>query len=138
MLTLFSDTTNTRQVSLTNGAETVTLTIERPPLLFGSILDRALPLGDEGTPQHDYRLQLRTVLWAAEGLRPTKPLPPAPAIDAGADAWQDYAENVAELFQVAGLRTSHVRELASAALDLTIGNPETPNLKRALDAAGNG
>ena len=138
MLTIFSTTTNARTVSLSNGPETVDVQIPRPPLLFGSILDRALPLGAEDTPQHSYRLQLRTVLWAAEGLRPAKPLPPTPAIDAGADAWQSYAEQLAELFRTAGLLPSHIRELANAALDLAMGDTDKSNMTQALAAAGNG
>lgn len=138
MLTLFTKTTNTTTVTLTSGEETATLTVERPPLLFSSVLDRAIPLGEEGTPSHNYRLNLRSVLWAAEGIRASQGLPPHPAIDAGEDVWQKYAEDIAEMFRSAGLLTVHIRELASAALDLNIGNVKKTNLTEALATAGNG
>lgn len=137
MTPLFKQTARTAQVTLSSGAERVTLTVERPPLLFSSILDRALPLGDEGDPETAYRLSLRSVLWAAEGLRSSLELPPRPSVGAGEAAWQDHAEDLAEQFKAAGLLGSHIRELASAALDLNIGDPKKTNLTEALAEAGN-
>lgn len=131
-------TPTTAEVTLSSGAESVTLTVERPPLLFSSILDRALPLGEEGSAQYTYRLNLRSVLWAAEGIRSSQGLDPLPAIDAGEDVWVAYAEGLAETFRRAGLLTRHIRDLSSAALDLNIGNPAKTNLTEAMAAAGNG
>lgn len=134
---IFNGASKTAHVTLTSGGESVDITITRPPLLFGSVLDRVLPLADEDDPATVYRMSLRSVLWAAEGLRSTQDIPPAPALDAGEDAWTRYAEDVAEVFNQAGLLTSHIRDIASAAIDLNIGNAKKTNLTEALAAAGN-
>ena len=136
MNTLFS-TPISKQVTLSSGTESVTLTVDRPPLLFATILDRALPVGEDGSAIYRHRLELHSVLWAAEGIRSSQQLPPLPAIDAGEEKWQTYAEDMAETFRKAGLLAKHIRELSSAALDLNIGNPAKSNLEEALAVAGN-
>lgn len=128
-----------RQLTLSNGQESLTFTVQPLPLLFASRLDVALPVLDGDSPAANHRLRLRAVIFAAEGIRRTEELPPAPSIDAGEQAWASHAEELCQLFTGAGLHDAHINELCSTTLDLSamkVGGKTA--LQQALDEAGNG
>jgi len=132
------NTIRSRDVVLSNGEQSITLTVQRPPLLFGNRLDRAFPVLQEDTPAASQRLNLRAVLIAAEGIRNTEELPEPPTTDAGEQAWQAHAEEVLELFSEAGFLEPHINQLAGAALDLqSVKTEGKTDLKKAMDTAGN-
>jgi len=128
-----------RTVSLSNGAESVEFTVKRPPLLFHDILNRAFPIHDDDNDgEKGYRLSLRVVLIAAEGIRATEGLPPRPEVSAGEAAWQAHAEEIAQIFSDAGLLDTHLNQLAAAVRDLQNGKVDgKAPLAGELDRAGN-
>ena len=128
-----------KQVTLDNGQHTVTLTVQRPPLLFNDMLNRAFPSLEQGADaDQTYRLLLRVVLIAAEGIRHTEDLPERPGAHDGESAWQDHAEMLAQTFSEAGFTDHHINVLAHTAQDLVLEKVEgRTGLAQELADAGN-
>ena len=133
----FTKKTTTREVTLSDGDEQIKLTVTRPALLFIDGLNRAFPLDESGTAAANYRNAMRSVIIAAEGIRPTEDLPDRPGFAALEPEWQKYAESLYELFNDAGFSKAHVSELFIACLEL-VSETHTQASKEQMAESGNG
>lgn len=132
----FKKTTATRELTLSNGEESLSFTIKRPPLLFMDALNRAFPRGEDGTAEADYRQSLRVVIIAAAGLA-EEGLPPHPDFAADEASWRAYGEHLFRVFDEAGFSKAHLTDLYVACLEL-VAERHGEAMKEAMREAGNG
>jgi len=126
-------TSPTRQVTLTAGGESITYTLYPLPVLFMPMLRAAIPEGDLTGADRSMVYEQRAIAMVAESLRPTEDgIPPHPVPAAALDAWRLYVDELAQLFQAAGLTVAMLNRLCFAVDELEKVSGEV------LETVGNG
>jgi hypothetical protein len=122
-------------LSNAGGGETVTLTVHALPIFFNQHVNTYWPppADDASDAATGNYYHLRGMLSAAEGLRRSEDLPPAPAPGAAPSDWQAHAEALLEVFNAAGFNTAQVLLIGETARELS----EESYVIEEITAAGN-
>ena len=122
-----------RQITFTQGDESITYTVHPLPVLFMPMVREMIPAPEEMSREARIHIMDRRALaMVAEALRPTEEgLPAHPSPSASPEEWEAYTEALGATFTGAGLTSAMVNTIGLAVDEL-----ERDTLQQ-LETAGN-